>query len=64
MRKQFFNSIAMIALIFCLSSAMLAQQNRVYREGNNWGQEANGSLSGAKNIRIRVAFGAVRVQGG
>jgi DUF4097 and DUF4098 domain-containing protein YvlB len=42
----------------------LAQQGRVYREGGNWTQESSGTLAAAKNLRIRVDFGTVRVQGG
>jgi hypothetical protein len=36
----------------------------VYREGSNWIQETTGSLSAAKNLRVKVDSGSVRVQGG
>jgi DUF4097 and DUF4098 domain-containing protein YvlB len=41
-----------------------AQQSRVYREGNSWVEERTGTISAAKNLRVRVAVGSVRVQGG
>jgi DUF4097 and DUF4098 domain-containing protein YvlB len=50
-------SAALASLAFC-------QETRVYREGNNWVQEMTGSLSGARNLRVRLAAGSVRVQGG
>jgi DUF4097 and DUF4098 domain-containing protein YvlB len=64
MLKRIANSVGTSVLVLCMASVALAQQNRVYREGSNWGQEVNGSLNGAKNLRVRVAFGAVRIQGG
>jgi DUF4097 and DUF4098 domain-containing protein YvlB len=36
----------------------------VYREGNNWVQEMTGNMGGAKNLRVKLASGSVRVQGG
>src|SRR5438309_8356132 len=41
-----------------------AQQARVYREGGNWAQEITGNLAAAKNLRVKVDVGTVRVQGG
>jgi hypothetical protein len=40
-----------------------AQAGRVYSEGGNWAQEITGSLSGARNLRIKVDTGSVRVEG-
>ncbi len=42
----------------------MAQQGRVYQESGGWTQEIAGSLAGAKNLRVRVEAGGVRVQGG
>src|SRR5262249_52621355 len=64
MLKRRSNLLTTSFLLLCVTGIAAAQQNRVYREGNNWGQEVNGSLSGARNIRVHVAFGDVRVQGG
>ena len=42
----------------------MAQQSRVYREGGNWTQEISGTLAAAKNLRVKVDLGSVRVEGG
>jgi DUF4097 and DUF4098 domain-containing protein YvlB len=47
-----------------LASLALCQETRVYREGSNWVQEMTGDLGAAKNLRVKLAAGAVRVQGG
>ena len=47
-----------------LASLALCQEARVYREGNNWIQEMTGDLGAAKNLRVKLAAGSVRVQGG
>lgn len=50
--------------VVLLSLAALAQQGRISREGGNWTQESSGTLSAARNLRVKVDFGTVRVQGG
>jgi DUF4097 and DUF4098 domain-containing protein YvlB len=47
-----------------LASLALCQESRVYREGSNWVQEMTGDLGAAKNLRVKLAAGSVRVQGG
>jgi len=39
-------------------------QTRVFREGGNWAQEITGSLTAARNLKVKVDVGSVRVQGG
>ncbi len=51
-------------LVAALSSLALCQQTRVYREGSSWVQEMTGNLGAAKNLRVKLAAGSVRVQGG
>jgi DUF4097 and DUF4098 domain-containing protein YvlB len=41
-----------------------AQQSSVQREGNTWTSVASGSLSGIRNLHIKVGIGNVKVQGG
>lgn len=53
-----------LAVGLLLLSAAAAQQGRVYREGGNWTQELTGNLEAARNVRIKVDLGSVRVQGG
>ena len=47
-----------------LASLALCQEARVYREGNNWVHEMTGTLGTAKNLRVKLASGSVKVQGG
>jgi len=47
-----------------LVSASLAQESHINREGGAWGQEITGSLSGVKNLRVKVDMGTVIVRGG
>ncbi|MGD0601562.1 MAG: hypothetical protein ABR988_17185, partial [Terriglobales bacterium] len=51
-------------LVAALASLALCQETRVYREGSNWVQEMAGDLGAAKNLRVKLAAGSVRVQGG
>ena len=41
-----------------------AQQTRVYRDGSGWIEERTGTLPLARNLRVRVDVGSVRVHGG
>jgi DUF4097 and DUF4098 domain-containing protein YvlB len=50
--------------VAALASLALGQETRVYREGSNWVQEMTGDLGAAKNLRVKLAAGSVRVQGG
>jgi hypothetical protein len=47
-----------------VSTICVAQQGSVQREGNYWIHVVNGSLAGARNLRIKLEVGAVRVAGG
>ena len=47
-----------------LVSFAFGQEPRVYREGNNWVQEISGDLGSARNLRVRLAAGSVKIQGG
>jgi DUF4097 and DUF4098 domain-containing protein YvlB len=52
------------AVMTALASLAWCQEARVYREGSNWVQEMTGDLGAAKNLRVKLAAGSVRVQGG
>jgi hypothetical protein len=56
------NRVATACLL--LLSLAAAQQNRVYQEGGNWIQEVSGTVGSAKNLRVKVDVGSVRVEGG
>jgi len=47
-----------------LASLAVCQETKVYRDGSNWVQEIKGDLGGAKNLRVKLAAGSVRVEGG
>ncbi len=50
--------------ILALASAALCQEPRVYREGGNWVQEMTGNLAAARNLRVKLDSGSVKVVGG
>lgn len=50
--------------VLALASLALAQEGRIYREGGNWVQEVKGELSGARNLRVKLDAGSIKVQGG
>lgn len=43
---------------------MLAQNSRVYREGNAWVEEITGTLPHARNLKVVTELGSVNVNGG
>ncbi len=53
-----------VMVLACAITGALAQQSRVYRDGNGWVEERTGDLPAAKNLRLRVTLGTVHVQGG
>src|SRR5712692_3837994 len=59
---RFAGTFALLASLISLASAQ--QQNRIYREGGNWAEEITGSLTPAKNLRVKVDVGSVRIVGG
>ncbi len=54
----------LVAVLLVFLPLAVAQQSRVYRDGGNWTQEITGSLATAKNLRVKVDVGSVRVEGG
>ena len=62
--KQAIKFASVTAWILTLSSLALTQEGRIYRDGSGWVQEVTGELSGAKNLRVKLDSGTVKVQGG
>jgi DUF4097 and DUF4098 domain-containing protein YvlB len=62
--KQAIKFAGLAAWVVALASLALGQEGRIYREGGNWVQEVKGELKGAKNLRVKLDAGSVRVQGG
>jgi DUF4097 and DUF4098 domain-containing protein YvlB len=42
----------------------LGQESKIYREGSSCGQELTGTLGSARNLKVKVQSGSIRVQGG
>src|SRR5713101_5534118 len=58
-------NLAKIGLLIALTGTLcVAQQPSVQKEGSNWTSVVNGSLSGVRNLHIKVEIGAVHVEGG
>jgi DUF4097 and DUF4098 domain-containing protein YvlB len=62
--KQAIKLASIAAVVTTLASLSFCQETRMYREGSNWVQEMTGSLSAAKNLRVKLASGSVKVHGG
>jgi DUF4097 and DUF4098 domain-containing protein YvlB len=59
---QFVGLMGVLAMLAPLAST---QETRISRQGDGvWSQEINGSLSGAKVLRVKVDVGSVIVKGG
>lgn len=54
----------LVAVLLLILPAAMAQQTRVFGDGGNWTQEITGSLSGVRNLRVKVDVGTVKVEGG
>jgi DUF4097 and DUF4098 domain-containing protein YvlB len=51
-------------VLVALASPALCQEARLYRDGTSWVQETTGNLGAAKNLRVKLAAGSAKVQGG
>jgi len=61
MLKKLSQFVAVFLLVLPLAGA---QESSVHREGGSWAQEITGTLGAARNLRVKVDIGSVRVQGG
>ena len=55
---------SILVITIALASVAPAQEGRIYREGSAWVQEVTGQLNSARNIRVKLDMGSVKVQGG
>ena len=62
--KQAIKFASIAIALTALASLSPCQEARVYRDGSSWVQGTTGDLGAAKNLRVKLASGAVRVQGG
>jgi len=59
----FFLCLCVSGLLLGLTSALYAQQGRIYRDGNSWVEEMTGTMPMARELRINTDLGSVQVQG-
>ena len=58
-------TLSKFGLLATLTTTLcVAQQSSIQKEGGSWTSTVTGSLSGARNLHIKVEVGAVRVEGG
>jgi DUF4097 and DUF4098 domain-containing protein YvlB len=62
--KQAIKLASIAVVVATLASVALSQETRMYRDGGNWVQEMTGDLGAARNLRLKLASGSVKVQGG
>jgi DUF4097 and DUF4098 domain-containing protein YvlB len=65
--KRFPKIIALVLLLLPMAVAQEArpdEQTRIYQENGKWSRQITGSLAAAKNLRVKVDSGVVRVAGG
>ena len=58
------NTFKFALLAGLITTLCFAQQSSIQKEGGSWTSTVNGSLSGVRNLHIKVEVGAVRVEGG
>src|SRR5262249_27885611 len=51
------------ALLVVMAASALAQETKVYQEGNYWVEETRGTISNPKSVKLVTDFGAMRFQG-
>ncbi len=58
------SKIVMLLIMLMPLATAQQPQTRVFRDGGNWAQEITGSLTAARNLKVKVDVGSVRVEGG
>lgn len=60
-----YTQIATVSVFAAIAALpMLAQNSRVFREGNAWVEEITGTLPHARNLKVYTELGSVQVSGG
>ncbi len=65
--KKLSKIVALLLLVLPLAVAQETrpdEQTRLYQENGKWSRQITGSLAAAKNLRVKVDSGVVRVAGG
>ena len=51
------------AVVFSIALPLMAQQSRIYRDGNSWVEEITGTMPLARELHVLTDIGSVQVQG-
>jgi DUF4097 and DUF4098 domain-containing protein YvlB len=62
--KRYTQIATVLVLAVTTALPMLAQNSRVFREGNAWVEEITGSLPQVRNLKVVTDLGSVQVNGG
>ena len=63
-RASFCHSVSMaIGLALAVSLPLLAEQVRIYQDGNTWVEETTGTLPAAHDLRVNTDVGSIDVRG-
>ena len=62
--KRAIQFAGVVVFVATLASLALSQESRIYQEGSSWGQELTGNMGNARNLRVKVQSGSIRIQGG
>ncbi len=55
--------VGLACLLALLAPLALTQEAQISKEGRGWGQVFTGSMSGVKNLRVKLDMGSVVVHG-
>ena len=55
--------VPLLGVLAMLAPLAMAQETRISRENGGWSQVLTGSLTGVKNLRVRLDMGSVVVRG-
>jgi hypothetical protein len=60
-----YSQIATVLVLAAITALpMLAQNSRIFREGDGWVEEISGTLPQSRNLKVNTDVGSVQVQGG
>jgi DUF4097 and DUF4098 domain-containing protein YvlB len=62
--KRYTNIATVLVLAVIAALPVLAQNSRIYREGDGWVEEITGTLPQSRNLKVNTDLGSVKVQGG
>src|SRR5262250_3502464 len=61
--KKLKSKIQVAVIALALAGIAMAQETRVYREGDAWVEEISGSLPAQRNLKLVTNLGSVHIEG-